>query len=184
MSYILDALKKSEKERSLENVPTLRPVANNQEKRVPLRWFLITVVVLVVGLLLLTSWIIWFSQPSQRHTVDIQQQTQGTETQPTAVQPVSVPGSRDTAGPVAADTETLLNSPVLFSELDPAVRARIPTLTVNVLSYAEDSSKRFVMIDQSIFKQGEIVKGGVVVDEIRNSDVIFKLDDVRFILKP
>jgi hypothetical protein len=40
------------------------------------------------------------------------------------------------------------------------------------------------MIDQNIFKEGEEVSKGVVIEEIRKSGVVFSFEDVQFILKP
>ena len=40
------------------------------------------------------------------------------------------------------------------------------------------------MIDQNIFKEGEEVKKGVVIEEIRKSDVVFSFEGVQFTLKP
>ncbi len=58
------------------------------------------------------------------------------------------------------------------------------SIRINVLSYSENRSKRFVMIGQDIFKEGEVVSEGVMVEEIRNSDVIFRFENVRFLLEP
>ena len=60
----------------------------------------------------------------------------------------------------------------------------IPEVEINVLSYSEDVSKRFVMIGQNIFKEGEEVVEGLVISEIRNTDVIFGFDGIKFIMEP
>ena len=40
------------------------------------------------------------------------------------------------------------------------------------------------MIGQDIFKEEEEVAAGVFVEEIRSSDVVFRFENVRFILEP
>lgn len=183
MSYILDALKKSEKERSLGNVPTLGASGQQEERRVPLRWFLITVVVLALGIGIAGGWMLWSSTPAPG-------QGAGSDAGPGAdhdAVAAADPGSAGTAqssptrGVPATEAPAI---PVPITAIEKSVRSRIPEFRINVLSYSDNNSKRFVMIGQNIFKEGEEVVSGVVVDEIRNSDVVFRFEHVRFILVP
>ncbi len=172
MSYILDALKKSEKERSLGSVPTLGAAEHFQERSVPLRWFLLTVICLMVAILSGGAWMLWSSRPG----------------------PGPVDGSDAATVPSAEETQTRSTSageatvvpadPVPIAKVDDSIRARIPEVEINVLSYSEDVSKRFVMIGQNIFKEGEEVVEGLVISEIRNTDVIFGFDGIKFIMEP
>jgi len=182
VSYILDALKKSEKERSLGNVPTLGSNDQQQERHVPLRWFLLTVVCLVVALLVTAGWVFWSSGavvgPVGSSTVA---PASGPAAAPEIDQPVDAVFAPESAtGPAAQDPA----APVPIGEVESSIRSRIPEIRINVLSYSENSSKRFVMIGQDIFKEGEEVSRGVTVEEIRNSDVIFRFEDLRFVLEP
>ena len=52
MSYILDALKKSEKERSLGNVPTLGSADQYKDNKVSVRWLVLTSVLLLAVILI------------------------------------------------------------------------------------------------------------------------------------
>lgn len=185
MSYILDALKKSEKERSLGNVPTLGSAGQYQDYKVSVRWVLLLLILLLVVLLIVGGWLVWNSR----------QQTDA----PTAVEEKSKPVVKnvseeaqvpraaappETAADVHKEVSSNSSEPVPVLDLDPAVRGRLPDLSVNVLSYSDDNSRRFVMIDQNIFKEGEEVKKGVVIAEIRKSDVVFSFEGIRFTLKP
>ena len=181
MSYILDALKKSEKERSLGNVPTIGATGQEQQQ-VPLRWFLLAIMGLAVAIALGGGWMLWSSRPAQAPVSSVTtapgSASTGADsaTQPVVVSPTPVqyPGSEGES----------IAAPLPLFELDNSIRSRIPAIRINVLSYSENSSKRFVMIGQDIFKESEEVYEGVMIEEIRNSDVIFRFENVRFLLEP
>ena len=177
MSYILDALKKSEKERSLGNVPTLGTTTQQEERRVPLRWFVITVAVLGLAIALGGGWVLWSARTSQAPAADV-------TAAPGAKSPAASAAEAAGAAPVARMQAAPAAGPVHFSDLDDSARSRIPEIRINVLSYAESSARRFVMIGQDIFKEGEEVRPGVYIDEIRNADVVFRFEGVRFLLEP
>ena len=175
MSYILDALKKSEKERSLGSVPTLGAAEQFEERSVPLRWFLLTVICLMVAILSGGAWMLWSSRPGPVAGSDA-----------ASVLPATVPSAEETQTRSSpADEATVVPAdPVPIAKVDDSIRARIPEVEINVLSYSEDVSKRFVMIGQNIFKEGEEVVEGLVISEIRDTDVIFGFDGIKFIMEP
>jgi len=177
VSYILDALKKSEKERSLGSVPTLGAVEHIQERGVPLRWFLVTVICLMVAILSGGAWMLWSSKPGPGPVA-------GSDA--ASISPATVPSTEETQAlsTPAGEATVVPADPVPIAKVDDSVRARIPEVEINVLSYSEDVSKRFVMIGQNIFKEGEEVVEGLVISEIRNTDVIFGFDGIRFIMQP
>jgi general secretion pathway protein B len=182
MSYILDALKKSEKERSLGNVPTLGATGQDEEQQVPLRWFLLSIIGLAVAIALGGGWLLWLSRTAQAPVSGVTAAPGSISTvADPATQPVVVsPNPEQYAGSAGES----IAAPLPLFELDNSIRSRIPSIRINVLSYSENRSKRFVMIGQDIFKEGEEVSEGVMVEEIRNSDVIFRFENVRFLLEP
>jgi general secretion pathway protein B len=176
LSYILDALKKSEKERSLGHVPTLGAGYQQDEPRVPRRWFLLAVVVgLGTALALFGGWMLWTYGTSKDASAPAKAVT--------AAEPDKEPPD-DASQPRAEEAKGADPEAAPLADFDASFRSRIPDIEINVLSYSEDRSKRFVMIGQEIFKEGEPVDGGVFVEEIRSSDVVFKFGDVRFVLEP
>ena len=186
VSYILDALKKSERERSLGNVPTLGSTDQNQGRKVPLRWFVITVAVLVATLIFAWGWAL-YSRPldgdSRARVEDMRQPLPAIEAEEVQAQRPALQQSAFTVD--SGEERTVPKAlPVPVTDLEPAVQSRLPKLSINVLSYSNDKSRRFVMIDQNIYKEGEGIAGGIVVEEIRKSDVIFSFGATQFILKP
>lgn len=184
MSYILDALKKSERERALGNIPSLKTTVQPERKGVPLSWF----VGLLVALVAFVAWSVWSNIPEPAPTVERQaaksvgaiQPSEGNVAQ-TARQP-SADNVSEQEG--AVNVEQPETSAVVITDLDPATRSRLPDLAINALSYSETKSKRFVMINQNIYKEGESIGGGVVVEEILGSRVILRQEDIRFALLP
>lgn len=55
---------------------------------------------------------------------------------------------------------------------------------VNVISYAEQAEQRFVMVNGTMFRQGEFVRAGLKVIEIKPDSVIFNLRGRRVERKP
>jgi general secretion pathway protein B len=177
VSYILDALKKSEKERSLGSVPTLGAAEHFQERSVPLRWFLLTVICLMVAILSGGAWVLWSSRPGPQPVAGFDA---------ASVLPATAPSAEEaqTRRTSAGEATVIPADPVPIAKVDDSIRARIPEVEINVLSYSEDVSKRFVMIGQNIFKEGEEVVEGLVILEIRNTEVIFGFDGIKFIMEP
>ena len=187
MSYILDALRKSEKERALANIPTLKSVGHNEEKGVPLSWFVLaaTVTVFVAALSGL-----WFGMKAPPSLVPaVQEQLMEEPISSTKVEAKDVNKTQDKNDPIikpeqAVDLVNTKRDPISLSDLDPSVRSRLPDLTINALSYSPDHAKRFVMINQSIFKEGEDLGNGIIVGEIKKSSVILSFEGHQFILRP
>ena len=186
MSYILDALKKSEKERALAHIPTLRTPGQTEKKRVPLSWFLFISVlaILIVGLFAVQFW--WGppqtarlvqEEPKEKQDASALIQTERTvETQ-----------SQDETIALGAEVIELSDGPsvpVDIAHLDPSIRKRLPELSINALSYSPNQTKRFVMINQDIFREGEELDDSIVVEEIKKSTVVLSFEGRLFILRP
>ena len=177
MSYILDALKKSEKERALGNIPTLETAPSSKKRGVPLSWFVLAVaavVFVVVGFVLLSMRTSTpdFEQTAARNSTEAQVATASDPTE-------AAPASAETAASSAQ-----VPAPVTVAELEPSIRNRLPKLDINVLSYSENRPKRFVMIDQNIYKEGEGVGNGVQIEEITKNSVVMSFEGVRFLVFP
>ena len=75
-------------------------------------------------------------------------------------------------------------APVPITDLDPSLRNRLPDLSINALSYSSNQAKRFVMINQAIYKEGEDLGNGIVVEKIKRSTVILSFEGNQFTLRP
>lgn len=186
MSYILDALRKSEKERALANIPTLRSVGQAERKRVPLSWFLFTSA-LAISIAVLFGVSSWRMSPQsgpvvQREVTEKRAANAIVQTERAAEmqsQGESIVSEEQAVG--LSDNTPI---PVPITDLDPSTRSRLPQLSINALSYSANQAKRFVMINQDIFKEGEDLGNGIVVEEIKKSTVVLSFAGKYFILQP
>ncbi len=134
MSTILDALKRSEQERKVNNVPILSDMPAPQERA---RWPLILLCGIALLLLAVIAWIL---------LVNNQQSSTPQE--------------------IVISNETVTN----VADLDAANESAL--LTVSVVSYADEPSARFVMINAKLFREGDFVMAGVKVESILKDSVV------------
>lgn len=255
MSYILDALKKSERERALENISTLSPVmpARSQANSQWLgRWIGLSVLALI-GLLL------WkFQMPLQQmgqnylreakdivaninlpnlssesidtqetaepvakqvaekfqlvvdNTVSvepnpIQQSVTPTITQETVIpelkkevsksEPIATVASIDNEYEVELLTTTpsskaVIEQPrkkseILSLNLAPlSLRQKLTGLSLAAVSYTKDAGRRFVLVNDQMYREGDALPGGVIVEKITRDGMIIVSDDVKVLMRP
>lgn len=188
MSYILDALKKSEQEREQGAVPVLRT-----SRRIVSRRRRLWQGGLVGALVLISAAAGWFMGPRVYE----------------AVVAVWSPAAPDgAAGPAASKPQTALKSSEpaageargarqpaapeptaprrvsTIDELDPAARARVEDLSVNVVSYTQAPERRFVMLNQRIVRESEAVGDGVVVKRIVPEGAVLAVGEHEILLRP
>ena len=186
MSYILDALRKSEKERALANIPTLKSVGQNEEKGIPLSWFLLAAA-MTVFVAALSG--LWFGMKSPQPITAVQEELGETPVDIAKEETKLVAETQDRNESVSQTERTVdlvdaTRDPIPLSELDSSIRSRLPGLVINALSYSPNHTKRFAMINQNIFKEGEALGSGIVVEEIKKSSVVLSFEGHQFILQP
>ena len=152
MSTILDALKKSEQERRLNDVPTLSDMPTPNEKS---KWSVAVLFLVFLGLVILIGFVVknaWFSTFSGFATPFTQEEYSNT------VEPSNNEGATDSA-----------------------VKS---SLLINVVSYSSDPSRRFVMINGDLYREGEFVQAGIKVEEIRQDDVVLNSRGEKIVRRP
>ncbi len=236
MSYILDALQKSDRERALENVETLPKTSNTrlQTSKPNLRW-LIWVAALSLVLILVwrfqtrlqqTAQTYWQtaqdaiekfgltdSEPVSEKTVETPAQNeervvekpltplkkeestvieQIAEPEPKLSPTEAMPESDIESIPqqtLQANVENVVESPeepkILSLNLAPdAVRQNLSALTLSAVSYSKDAERRFVLINDQLYREGDGLPGGTVVEEITSDGIVVASDDVKVFLRP
>ncbi len=145
MSSILDALKKSEQERKLNNVPTLSDMPVPQEaSRWPLYVIGVLSLVLAVAIGVLVS--PWFSAQNKP------------EPAPQLVV------SQDRQNDAVSETLQRANSG------GPA-----DDIVINVVSYSDQPQQSFVMLDGKMYRENDYVQAGLKVSEIKPNAVVLNL---------
>ena len=177
MSYILQALKKTE----AENDPDIRAslaVDRSVQQRQRIVLGCVVVALLVnAGVLL---WLFLPQMPSPTTQPDV-------ATTPPAREIAPVVAERETAQPVPVQTESRssqlaeisVRAPLQSFELaalPASVRSRFPNLDFSTHIYADDPSLRAVVVNGQRVTQGEAV-GELQVSEITENGVIVKFED-------
>lgn len=73
--------------------------------------------------------------------------------------------------------------PIGYWELPDSIRADVPEIKFSVLVYAADPSDRFVLVNGQRLGEGESLKPGLVVKEIRRDGVVFSYRLYQFLVE-
>lgn len=166
MSYILEALRKSERERNLGKVPTLAATTEVARPRSQAHWWLLLAMCVVAGVL---GWMWSQNRIVAEPAVDTRR-------------PPDVPASTSTA--TVAAPEAGRNEPSITAAgagaqtLDPA------QITLNVISWSEDSNRRFAMINQKIYREGDSIAAGSTISSIEPDKVVVVSHGRKVVLHP
>jgi len=204
MSYILDALRKSETERSLgEYVPAKDPAFDITD-RSPSRLRSILVVAAVgaaAGLGLF--WLVVDRPASVAVPSTVSPPVAGAPVGSTAEKGTAAPSQRRALAQEAiipsapADRKPLAaaakqsSSPaparakednaVKFLRAMPATfRSRLPKLEINIHVYSPDLAQQILYVNNHEVKPGQRVDGGAVLESITPDGAVLRLDDTRF----
>lgn len=209
MSYILDALRKSERERSLGSIRKLE----TPERTVgaPVSIAVVVLVTVLFTLVMMLAAGAWFYRDALHALLVVDSPGPGLESraplplgQPesdmvvdsTVVlepEPVPEPTLRpetrlepvpETAGAQVPASEVRPREPVDRARLPAEVLASLPPLRISVLSYSEQHERRFAMIDERIYKEGDPLPGGLRVERILRDRIELSGPSGRFHIKP
>lgn len=211
MSYILEALKKSERERQRGNITALQTpsqVVLNQRSM----WVGILIGVVALSAIVAVGWVVNrqlihfgpgapaesgapLPRPESQGLNHESRQEVGRNVEQGAVRETTArrdqglkPAATDAAAPTVDIAEPASSGTVRdvdnMAELDPADRARIQRLSLNVVSYSEVPSRRFVMINQRIAHESESVGDGVIVDRILPGGALLRVGGYRIMIRP
>ncbi len=195
MSYLLEALKKSDKERKRGAIPDLqadhsRPSVRRKRKRTS-SWYFVGVVALALSC---GGGLFWWQYGNQA--------TRSDESLPeTAVSVVEkevsvvIPNGQKASPAVVATVEpepvvdenketipvvAVAFVPPLLDELPVTVRAAIPDLSFAGHVYSDVPQKRLIIINNRIVREGDLVVTGLTLEEIYNKGVILRYNSSVF----
>jgi general secretion pathway protein B len=200
MSYILDALKRSEQERERAEVPMQTAVAMGAAPAEPRRSWPTPVAALVVAVnLAVLGWLGW-----QR--LDVEQPVPAIAQPAPAAQPAgslahlagsvsNAPMLASPAPPLSASPSTAVVRPAvapqaspaassaevpLLAQLPEAFRRSVPSLAVNVHVYAEQPASRFVLVDMKRFGEDSELPNGMRIEQITPRGLVLNYQGQRF----
>ncbi|ALG66667.1 general secretion pathway protein GspB [Beggiatoa leptomitoformis] len=196
MSYILDALKKAERERGLGKIPSLdstypplfTPPAEYS------RWLLFAGIG-VIGLI--SASLVWHGMKTSP-VID----AQTTVNMPVVRLPTDTPSPLAQQAQVSLLTKTIPTAqpspPVVYnplpsvapkpetatlpalSEIPAYLQQKLPALTINAHVYATEAQQRFVLINGRRYREGMSIQEGMTVESIRSNDVVINYQQKRF----
>ena len=193
MSFILDALRKSENERQQQADAEFATVPSASDSPGAPRWLWILGILLVLNVAVLVGIFMRPDTPAEqvrrvRHgRVAVARRNQP---EPVTAEPIRAAPS---ASEPAAQTEPL---PVSIASIPQSDRAILPTLTevrvdgtltlpdlhVDVHVYSDTPSERFVYINMNKYRERQTIDEGPVIQEITRDGVILNYLGTAFIL--
>jgi hypothetical protein len=197
MSFILDALRKSENERQKNQPLGVASPQGTDKRRSTGIW--LPLVALLVGVnlsLLLVMWVTSDDQPEApaiqapavtRDAEPIDSQRQSVATPATAAQPATMPEAIPTtvpetppeAAPIFAGGEE--NLPTM-EELILDNRIAIQQLHLDIHVYSDDPAERFVFINMARYNEGQTLKEGPVLLAINPTGVVLRHQGYDFLV--
>jgi len=190
MSYILDALKKSDQERQQGNSPTLQTIHKPHFSRQDSpQWRVVALMVasLLVGVVGLASWYLLVYAVNTDRDIDaspthssVQQQAPSDTPEHASVAAIAKPlGDVSTLlvtaepGPKTAVIEpAVLATVVELWELPDPVQQAIPSLTFSFHVYSSNADRRTIIINKRRVKEGAVISAGLTLVEITEQGVI------------
>lgn len=193
MSYILEALKKSERERARGRIPTLDTISGQGVSHKSL-WL---GVALGAGALLVLATIAWLVnyQFLRPQAPEVMGNAADSATSPARKAPeettdpgepraslrVRRTGGDTQPGDAGGDAARRVAD---IDDLPAAARRRIEGLSVNVVSYSEEPARRFVMLNQRIVRESDTVGDGVIVKRITPKGAMLAVGDYEILIEP
>lgn len=207
MSFILDALRKSETERQeqaggeFSNVPS-----SSGESQSP-KWLWMLALLLLVNIAVLLGILLRPDQapeaespaaPAQSAPVEpapVQQEAPAESSfedrvaQAIEEQPPPEPAAQGAATPAASDPEPVIVAPPAdrarlqtLDELRLAGDIQLPELHLDIHVYAEKPAERFVFVNMNKLREGSRLEEGPVVEEITPEGVVLRHQGRTFLL--
>lgn len=198
MSYILEALKKSEQERHRGRAPDLQALHTvPAQTDHPRRWWplaLALALLLNAGLLLI--WRPWQAARPEPAAIPATSTTAPTPPKPAVAPPVlqvqspapqaapapantTLPPATQTSAP-AAPTQPQEKRILALSDLPPDVRRGIPEMSFAVHLYSAKPAERMVSINGKMLKEGQEVSPGLQLLEITADGMVFGYQGYTF----
>lgn len=203
MSYILDALKKSEQDRGNGSIPNVQTIHSSalsyhQEKRPLWPWLLI------IALLANISILIYFLKPdsndqniiSSNNTVE--NNNTGNHQQKKTIEKISIPVQEavitapieptpEQTTPDTEDSIPIIEATAItpaqvidINELPASIRQQIPDMIFSGHIYSTTAAQRSLVINNNFMEEGDAVSHDLILVEITRNGAIFDFRNYRF----
>ncbi len=194
MSYILDALKKSDQQRNIGVPPTLQfAQATMPTPKRPSSFYygLLAIMLLVAGVAigLLRPW-----QAEQIPAVTEPIAQRSPTVIPQQAAPPTVPASPEVVGntaqviaaapaqqkPDSSTAKSQEQQPISFDELPVQIQREIPDMAIQLHAYSSKPDERLAYINSKKLREGDSVMPGLMLEQITPDGMIFSYKGYRF----
>lgn len=181
MSFIHEALKRSDRARRLLGASRLEPPdsALAPPPRAP-RWLPWFVLLLIANLGLLAWWLWWTPaaevSPPARYAGEVRSLEREVGSGD-PVTPQALAAEPRASAPAAGDGAT--DAPPGLDALPAGLRAGLPPLHIDALAWSEDPAQRFAIIDLKRREVGDALGGGATLVAIRADGVVVEVGGQR-----
>ena len=197
MSFILDALKKSESERQSQGAAEFTSVPGSARLPRVSHWLWIVGLLLAINLAVVVSWLLrpevvpTGSTVSQTDNISLPAATQSSfaeqvstarqNTSPMQIAPVQTARETELSLPLVRSSR---NSPLIPSihEVRASGIVTLPDLHLDIHVYSDVPEDRFVFINMAKQREGTQLSEGPVVAEITPGGVVLNYQDTLFLL--
>ncbi len=208
MSFILDAIKKSEAERLRKDAPGIANIAQSDGKKSSSKWMWLVLILLAINLVAVVG-LIFIARPepapvqapittgeaSQNETLPAFSEPE-VEVEPEPPIPVPVQSEPElVAAELPARAPETSSAPVVtsqngtvydglesFNELRAKGQLALTDLHLDIHVYSGQPADRFVFVNMSKYKEGATLSEGPVVREITTDGVILNYRGTTFLL--
>jgi general secretion pathway protein B len=200
MSFILDALKKSEAERQRQNAPEFSTVPDASARKSPYKWILVVALLLGINIVALMG-VLYMANRGGDPAVNPEPLTAGNNDQSTSsfsdmvaeakrTEPersaASASDSSVTGNGAAATTQPAVSAVNQSYESFNVLRAKglldLPDLHLDIHVYSGDSADRFVFINMTKYRENGKLSEGPVVKQITPDGVVLDYQGTDFLL--
>jgi len=181
LSYILDAIKKAEKQRNRGQISTLESAVTYQDSPKTKSRFWIKISACVV--ILIFTLLYFFKEPvlifiSQQISKTVRPESQSTGE---AQNRLSQESANEPNEDLQQETNQSIYTVQNFANFSQQTQQRLKQISFSVISYSKDSRKRFVMFGAEILRQGDEVNGFKIL-AIEKDGVALEVEGQIFLL--
>lgn len=195
MSFILDALKKSEAERQRQNTPGIANVPDASARKPSHKWIWIVAILLAINIAALFGVLYLANQEGQPPVVttpvapgnnvqstasfsEIVREAKRSEPERQAAAEAEDP----TAAPAAAEASAISESYASFNDLRTQGVLSLPDLHLDIHVYSGQPADRFVFINMTKYRENARLSEGPLVKQITPEGVVLDYQGTDFLL--
>lgn len=199
MSFILDALKKSESERQRQDAPGIASIPGTAQQRGKSRWPWLVAGLLVINLVVLAAIMMQPDAAPQQPVAAVNEPAPATESfseivreaKRTAPEPAVTTSPESQAAPPQEMAVTLPAplpaQPVTeglptFNDLRVSGQLQLPDLHLDIHVYSRQPADRFVFVNMSKYKEAATLSEGPRISEIVPDGIVLDYMGNRFLL--